>query len=294
MNKPQAVAPVRRVDPLSAPEVATSSAPTASGASAPAPDARRPHPVVTPVPAAAPASLADTVTDADVKAEVVPRVPDYLSRVYTWAYLTPAYSRYLDTSLVVSAILWGNASRLMRAGFSEFQPGQTVLQPACVYGDFSNRLANVLGPEGTLHVTDVAPNQIEACRHKLAHHASARVALADAAEPRDRTYDGVCCFFLLHEVPEDYKARIVGHLLEATRPGGKTVFVDYHGPHWAHPLRPIMIMVWRLLEPFALALSKHEIRDYAPKGLGERFTWHKQTYFGGLYQKVVAIRKQDP
>jgi SAM-dependent methyltransferase len=238
------------------------------------------------LPASHPAPLSAEV----VRPMAVPTVPDYLSRVYTWAYLTPAYSRYLDTSLVVSAILWGNANRLMRAGFSEFEPGQTVLQPACVYGRFSSRLAGVLGPEGTLHVTDVAPNQVEACRHKLADFPSARVGLADAAEPRERQYDGVCCFFLLHEVPEDYKHRIVRHLLEATRPGGKTVFVDYHGPHWAHPLRPLMILVWRLLEPFALALRHNEIASYATPALAEQFTWRKETYFGGLYQKVVATR----
>jgi SAM-dependent methyltransferase len=284
MNKPQAVAPVRRVDPLSE---ATGTASIATPVPPPATDevvaAARPTPVVTAV-AAAPAA-------SDAQPRKAPAVPDYLSRVYTWAYLTPAYSRYLDTSFVVSAILWGNANRLMRAGFSEFEPGQTVLQPACVYGDFSNRLAKVLGPKGALHVTDVAPNQIEACRSKLADHPSAHIALADAAEPRDRSYDGVCCFFLLHEVPEDYKARIVRHLLDATRPGGKAVFVDYHGPHWAHPLRPIMIAVWRLLEPFALALSEHEIRDYAPDDLVAEFTWTKRTFFGGLYQKVVATRR---
>jgi SAM-dependent methyltransferase len=260
MNKPHAVAPEFPLDPLA-------EDPAVMPASRPAPvEAQRPTPVL------------------------APAIPEYLSRVYTWAYLTPAYSRFLDTSLVVSAILWGNMNRLMRAGFSEFEPGQTVLQPACVYGTFSQKLAEVLGPEGTLHVTDVATNQIESCRKKLAGHPTARVGFADAAEPRDRQYDGVCCFFLLHEVPEDYKHRIVKSLLDATRPGGKTVFVDYHGPHWAHPLRPIMILVWRLLEPFALALSEHEIASYAPPSLAKQFTWRKTTFFGGLYQKVVATR----
>ncbi|MBB4286004.1 rhodoquinone biosynthesis methyltransferase RquA [Roseospira goensis] len=271
MNKPHAVAPKLRLDPLSDDDAGL--------------PASRPVPV---------SAAAPTVTPLKAEAAAPARppvVPDYLKRVYTWAYLTPAYSRYLDTSLVVSAILWGNANRLMRAGFSEFAAGQTVLQPACVYGQFSRKLAEVLGPKGALHVTDVAPNQVDACRDKLAGFPSARVGLADAADPRDRQYDGVCCFFLLHEVPEDYKRRIVRNLLEATRPGGKAVFVDYHGPHWAHPLRPIMILVWRLLEPYALALSDHEIASYAPSELAGQFSWHKETYFGGLYQKVVARRQ---
>ncbi|MBB4265986.1 rhodoquinone biosynthesis methyltransferase RquA [Roseospira visakhapatnamensis] len=233
----------------------------------------------------------DLPASRPVSVQSVPEIPEYLRKVYTWAYLTPAYSRYLDTSLVVSAILWGNMNRLMRAGFSEFEPGQSVLQPACVYGSFSAHLAARLQPGGHLHVTDVAANQVEACRAKLTDYPNSLVGFADAAHPRDRDYDGVCCFFLLHEVPEDYKRRIVDSLLAATRPGGKTVFVDYHGPHWAHPLRPIMIVVWRLLEPYAIALSKNEIRSYASKDLADAFTWRKETYFGGLYQKVVAERR---
>jgi len=275
MNKPQAAVPDFRLDELAEGDLSL----PASRETAVAAGRSRPTPVATAA-ASVPASESGR-----------PAIPEYLSKVYTWAYLTPAYSRFLDTSLVVSAILWGNANRLMRAGFSEFRPGQEVLQPACVYGSFSSKLAAVLGPKGALHVTDVATNQIESCRGKLAAFPSATLALVDAAEPRDRSYDGVCCFFLLHEVPEDYKHRIVKSLLDATRPGGKTVFVDYHGPSLLHPLRPIMVMVWRLLEPYAIALTKNEISSYAPPDLAERFTWHKETYFGGLYQKVVATRK---
>jgi len=221
----------------------------------------------------------------------VPEIPEYLRKVYTWAYLNPYNARHLDNWFVVSAILWGNANRLARLGFSEFEPGQSVLQPACVYGSFSQKLAERLHPGGHLHVTDVAANQVEACRAKLVNYPDSTVGFANAGDPRDRDYDGVCCFFLLHEVPEDYKHRIVNNLLDATRPGGKTVFVDYHRPHWAHPLNPIMWPVWWVLEPYAVALCRNEIRSYATADREKAFTWSKETYFGGLYQKVVAVRQ---
>ncbi|KAA5606632.1 class I SAM-dependent methyltransferase [Roseospira marina] len=285
MNKPHAAASDFRLDSLAEEDLSL----PASRETAVLAGRARPTPVEVP-----PVEVSLNSAAARSAGSVArPAIPEYLSKVYTWAYLTPAYSRYLDTSFVVSAILWGNANRLMRAGFSEFEAGQEVLQPACVYGSFSSKLAAVLGPKGALHVTDVATNQIDACRTKLAAFPSATLDLADAADPRDRSYDGVCCFFLLHEVPEDYKHRIVKSLLDATRPGGKAVFVDYHGPSLLHPLRPIMIVVWRLLEPYALALSDNEIRSYAPPSLAEEFTWHKETYFGGLYQKVVATRKGE-
>jgi hypothetical protein len=52
-----------------------------------------------------------------------------------------------------------------------------------------------------------------------------------------------------------------------------------------------MSVVFRLLEPFALTLWEREIASYASQPDG--YAWSKQTYFGGLYQKTIAIRS-DP
>ena len=43
------------------------------------------------------------------------RLPDYLRNTYSWAYLDHRTMPWLDRPVVVSAILWGNASRLMDA-----------------------------------------------------------------------------------------------------------------------------------------------------------------------------------
>ncbi len=218
-----------------------------------------------------------------------PAVPSYLKDTYTWAYLRPASVRLLDRPLVVSAILWGNYRQLLRSTLAEIRPGQRVYQPACVYGDFSHQVAEVLGPDGHLDVGDVAPVQVENCRRKLRAYDNARVHLWDAADKRNGIYDVVCCFFLLHEIPESYKHRVVDALLGAVPPGGKVVFVDYHRPHWAHPLKWIMSLISDTLEPFAKALWVNEIASYGSRA-GE-FSWSKQTYFGGLYQKAVAVRR---
>jgi hypothetical protein len=50
-----------------------------------------------------------------------------------------------------------------------------------------------------------------------------------------------------------------------------------------------MNFVFRTLEPYAPGLLEHEIADFARNGNG--FAWRKETYFGGLYQKVVAERR---
>lgn len=215
-----------------------------------------------------------------------PPVPAYLRERYAWAYLHPGALRLFDHPLIVSGILWGNYGRLKRAAFAEIAAGRRVLQPACVYGDFSRDLAAWIGERGSLDVTDIAPIQVANCRRKLAHLPYVRVRRADAAVPGGGPYDVVCCFFLVHEIPDRYKGAVVDGLLRAVAPGGKVVFVDYHRPHALHPLRRVMSFVFDTLEPFARTLWSREIEDFARAGAG--FAWRKQTYFGGLYQKVVA------
>lgn len=213
-------------------------------------------------------------------------IPDYLRDVYHWAYLSRVGRAIFDHPLVVYAILWGNMHRLARAMTDEITPGQTVLQPACVYGNFSRVLAEAIGTKGRLVVSDVAPIQVANARRKLGHLSQATVRLADAARPIGGPYDVVACFFLLHEVPEDYKHRIVDALLSVVAPGGKVVFVDYHRPRPLHPLKLLMGLVFDGLEPFARDLWQKEINSYGL--LANHFSWHKETFFGGLYQKVVA------
>ncbi len=216
-------------------------------------------------------------------------LPAYLRDTYTWAYLDRRSVRWLDQRVVVSAILWGNADRLMKCAVAEFRPGQRVLQAAAVYGDFSLRLAARLGDAGRLTVVDVAPIQVANTRRKLLRWPGARVRVADLAAPLGATFDAVCCFFLLHEVPSHSRRCIVRNLLSAVEPGGRIVFVDYHRPRWWHPMRPAMALVFRYLEPFADSLLAEAIETLVPESA--EFEWRKETLFGGLYQKVVGVRR---
>ncbi|MBF0561467.1 MAG: class I SAM-dependent methyltransferase [Alphaproteobacteria bacterium] len=215
-------------------------------------------------------------------------IPDYLRDVYHWAYLSRVGRAVFDHPFVVHAILWGNMHRLTQAAIDELLPGQNVLQPACVYGNFSPCLARAIGPDGSLTVTDVAPIQVAGCRRKLVDMPQATVRLGDAARPTGGPYDAVVCFFLLHEVPETYKTAIVNSLLDIITPTGKVVFVDYNRPSPYHPLKGIMSLIFDSLEPFAKDLWRREIESYARDAAA--FTWSKSTYFGGLYQKIVVRR----
>jgi ubiquinone/menaquinone biosynthesis C-methylase UbiE len=227
--------------------------------------------------------LPQTLTISDA-----PVIPDYLHKTYYWAYLNPRNVKLLDREWVVRTILWQQHNRLTRAATTEIEPGQSVMQTACVYGNFSTRLAEHIGPEGKLEIVDVAEVQVRNSQRKLEGFEHVTVRHQNVLHLRDDAFDVVCCYFLMHELPDDYKRGVAAALLDCVRPGGKLVFVDYHKPHWAHPLKLITSFVFDTLEPYAKGLWREEIASFA--GDDERFAWRKETYFGGLFQKVVATR----
>jgi hypothetical protein len=217
-------------------------------------------------------------------------VPAYMHEVYGWAYLNPRNVKLLDREIIVSLILWGNSQRLKQALLAEITPEATVLQIAHVYGTLIPEIASKLFHPGQLEVVEVSPLQAGICREKLREFPQAVIRISDAANLSTRPRDVVSCFFLLHEIPGDYKRAVVNTALDHVACGGKAVFVDYHKPGRFHPLRGIMNLIWRKLEPFTIELLETEIETLADDSPG--FTWSKETFFGGLYQKVVATRRE--
>ena len=217
-------------------------------------------------------------------------IPKYLSQTYWWAYLHPFGVRVFERQWLVNLILWGNFARLRDSVLRELgeKIDGRVLQIACVYGNFTDRIVERLDPAGHLDVVDVAPVQLNNLTAKLPH--SARVTLhhqdSTNLEFSDASFDNVVVFFLLHEQPEDVRARTVAEAARVVRPGGKLIFVDYHQPRRRNPFRYIMQPILRSLEPFAMDLWEKEIEDWMPQALTPRKV-DKKTAFGGLYQKVV-------
>ncbi len=235
--------------------------------------------------------LAETMLDGTQDLTMQPvTVPEYLEERYWWAYLHPRGLRFFEQQWVINSILWGNYARLRNAALEALGnriEGRT-LQVACVYGNLTPELAARREPEGRLDVVDVAPIQLENLARKM-DPTDVSLHCQDAANLRfeGETFDQVLVFFLLHELPADVRKQAIIEALRVLKPGGRLVFVDYHRPLAKHPHRYLMPLIFKALEPFALDLWKTEIGEWIntteiPVSL------EKETYFGGLYQRVVV------
>lgn len=219
-------------------------------------------------------------------------VPDYLEENYRWAYLNPKSMWFFEQQWVINSILWGNYARLRDATLEEM--GRTIsgrtLQVACVYGNLTPKLAQRLSADARLDVVDAAPVQLENLSKKL-NGSNVSLECHDATRLRfdDSSFDQVLMFFLLHELPTEARKSAATEALRVLKPGGKLIFVDYQRPEWLHPHRYLMPLIFKTLEPFAMDMWKTDIVDLIPNNTSFSSV-EKNTYFGGLYQKVV-IRK---
>ena len=57
---------------------------------------------------------------------VPPNLPAYMTEVYDWAYVDPAWVRWLDHNLVVKTLLFCNDRRMMRRYLERIRPGMRV------------------------------------------------------------------------------------------------------------------------------------------------------------------------
>lgn len=221
-------------------------------------------------------------------------IPAYLSKHYWWAYIHPNAIRFFDHQFIINLILFGNYAKLRDAALAEVGdalPGAT-LQVACAYGDLTPELCRrVASGGGRLDVIDIVPAQLRNVRRKLPPEAPVRLLTMDAAELNlpDAAYDRAIVYLLFHEQPVSHRARTLAEIFRVVKPGGKVVIVDYAKPSWWNPWRYWFRPVLGALEPFALDLWDRALTAWMPAPWSAG-TWPRDSYFGGLYQKIVVTR----
>ena len=218
------------------------------------------------------------------------RIPGYVTSLYKKAYMDRRYFNHFDSDFFAYLSTFGNYGRLSRALLEEIDTGDSVLKVGNSYGSLIKQIAEKVGEDGFVEIIDILPVQANNARLKLTPWPFFKATNADAEYFKGNKYDVIICYFLLHELPDEKKSRVISNLLTLLTPHGKIVFIDYYRPHRFNYLRYFLIWLNRLIEPFAESLMNKEIRDFIKEDT--RHIWRVKSYFGGLYQKTVVKFKK--
>ncbi|MBO4520862.1 MAG: rhodoquinone biosynthesis methyltransferase RquA [Alphaproteobacteria bacterium] len=216
-------------------------------------------------------------------------IPEYLKTVYNRRYFRPFYSKLFDNEWIARFGSFFMDGRMTKMVTNEIAQGDMVLQLGIASGLFERKIAEKLDSKGEYHIEDISQQKIELIKTRIAPWVNLSVKERDFTRSNDERYDVVIGYFVLHELPDERKRAALKRAVSALKPGGKMVFIDYAQPKRFHPLKYQIKMFNRLFEPFAESLWYNEIKDFAPKT--DNLVWNKKTFFGNMYQCVIAQRR---
>ncbi|MBE6445430.1 MAG: class I SAM-dependent methyltransferase [Alphaproteobacteria bacterium] len=222
------------------------------------------------------------------------KIPPYSGVIYGDIYSDIDKSNSFDGKLFCNLRTFFQYDRLVNAALHGVKINQSVLQLGLVFGDQIDQTAQRVGAYGQYDILDVNGLQVSRNKEKYGHiYPAMNIFQQDASKIEiEEQYDTVLCFMLLQELPPATKAKVINNALRAVKPGGEVVFIDYHKPLFWHPLRYLVRMYNRLKNPFAEKLWDRSIESYANHRTN--FTWRKSTYFGRMFQRLVATKKVSP
>jgi ubiquinone/menaquinone biosynthesis C-methylase UbiE len=215
------------------------------------------------------------------------KIPAYLTKIYKNLYLNSYLYNFLDNGIIQNILTLGYHNTLTDELKKEISPHSKILQIGATFGSQIDKTYSALGMLGSYTIIDILPNVIENCKEK---HLDQRINFieANAKNTIKEEYDTIICYMLLHELPPLTRTKVLENITNSLKTGGKVIFIDYNLPNHYNQLKYIIRAYNRLYQPFAEALWKNNIKDLTPNA--EICNWSKQTYFGGIYQKVVATK----
>lgn len=223
-------------------------------------------------------------------------LPAYMEVIYGDIYSDADKCTQLDNNFSSNLRTFFQYQHLVAALTRELKMNQSVLQLGAVFGSEIDEVAMSIGAYGQYDIVDISPVQVNRITDKYWKvYQGMKIFKQDASRLKlNSTYDAVICFMLLSEVPSATKSKIINNALKMVKPGGKAIFIDWHNPLYYHPLRYIVRMYNRLYHPFVERLWDREIDTFVAQNLKPEFVWRKSTYFGRMFQKFVAVRKENP
>ncbi|MGD9639013.1 MAG: rhodoquinone biosynthesis methyltransferase RquA [Alphaproteobacteria bacterium] len=230
---------------------------------------------------------------SDNNSSVSVELPEYMKKIHHWAYLNPTMVSFLNNIMIVYLKSFFYAGKLAKLAANEVNPKDAVLQMGTTYGDQIYAIADKVGDDGFFDIIDISKIQLKKWKDQLGAYPQTQVYNLDAENtpPTDRKYDVVLSFFLLHELPDPKKTRVIDNMLNCLKndPHAKAVFIDFSNPAKMNPLKYLIKPFAFLYSPFTESLFEKDISSFASNA--DDYIWRKETFLGGVYQKTIAMKK---
>lgn len=220
-------------------------------------------------------------------------LPLYLVRHYWWAYLWSGGVWLFDHQPIINAILFGQYRNLMRSTMARMQDaqGQRTLQLTCVYGELTPKLIEAVSPE-PLYIADVATVQLELARAKAPAPNTLLAARMNAEQLayKDDSFSTVVVFFLLHEVPEEARKRVLSECMRVIPAGGTLLITEYAPLPTRHAIYRFTPCRWliTILEPFLDGFWRNDVpsllNEYGEAHAKRATAISDEKIFSGFYR----------
>lgn len=179
---------------------------------------------------------------------------------------------FWDRPILLNFVLFGNYKRLRNNLLSYISPDKRIVLFGSCYGDLVQHLHK---RAKTLTVVDCVALQLESAVSKC----NCDTMLSDVAQTGlpCGSADIVVMFFMLHELPSEWKQKTLAEAYRITGKDGKVVICEFAKPAWWNPFGYLEYLIFRLFEPFANEILKWRWEEGA-----------EQHHFGRLYRIIES------
>jgi ubiquinone/menaquinone biosynthesis C-methylase UbiE len=159
---------------------------------------------------------------------------------YVWLMMASAAA--LLTPVRAGAQWWATSADEIEplAPLLELKPGSAVAEIGAGNGAVAVAAAKRVGPSGHIYATEIDRDQIARIRDRIStsglHNVSVIEAVADSSNLSARCCDTIYMIGVYHHLTEPLKTD--ASILQALRPGGRLVVIDFRPSFWLKPWTP--------------------------------------------------------
>jgi len=126
----------------------------------------------------------------------------------------------------------------------ELEPGMVVADVGAGSGYYSSRMAERVGPNGTVYALDIQPEMIDILRLQMSQRRVTNVKPVLCTETDPRLPGGTLDLALMVDVYHEfeYPYEMLAAIVKALKPGGRVVFVEFRGNDPTVPIKALHTM----------------------------------------------------